>query len=160
MSSSKELPEEGVLSIKTVTWQKDSHSLFDYEFNKNVVQATFDYDLAPKFIYMFRNNSSTCPADLDCEILFEESAEMEYKAANNYQLLGCLQIRSENKKQKIEFFNSSFIKEKSGNYSERTNSSNSPAEPKKEEDIYLIVRSLKNKNNENKGYKLSTSLTT
>lgn len=48
-----------MLSIKTVTWQKDSHSLFDYEFNKNVVQATFDYDLTPKYIYMFRNNSST-----------------------------------------------------------------------------------------------------
>lgn len=47
-----------MLSIKTVTWQKDSHSLFDYEFNKNVVQGTFDYDLTPKFLYMFRNNAS------------------------------------------------------------------------------------------------------
>lgn len=47
-----------MLSIKTVTWQKDSHSLFDYEFNKNVVHGTFDYDLTPKFLYMFRNNAS------------------------------------------------------------------------------------------------------
>ena len=55
-----------MLSIKTVTWQKDSHSLFDYEFNKNVVQATFDYDLAPKYLYMFRNNSSTHLYHTDC----------------------------------------------------------------------------------------------
>lgn len=47
-----------MLSIKTVTWQKDSHSLFDYEFNKNVVQGTFEHDLTPKFLYMFRNNAS------------------------------------------------------------------------------------------------------
>lgn len=25
------------LHIKTVTWQKDSHLLFDYEFTKNVI---------------------------------------------------------------------------------------------------------------------------
>lgn len=55
-----------MLSIKTVTWQKDSHSLFDYEFNKNVVQATFDYDLTPKYLYMFRNNSSTHLNHTDC----------------------------------------------------------------------------------------------
>jgi hypothetical protein len=61
MSSGKEVGEEMVLSIKTVTWQKDSHSLFDYEFNKNVVQGTFEYDLAPKFLYMFRNNASNPP---------------------------------------------------------------------------------------------------
>jgi hypothetical protein len=61
MSSSKDLPEESMLSIKTVTWQKDSHSLFDYEFNKNVVQGTFEYDLSPKFLYIFRNNASTAP---------------------------------------------------------------------------------------------------
>lgn len=59
MSSSKELADDSILSIKTVTWQKDSHSLFDYEFNKNVVQGTFEYDLTPKYLYMFRNNSST-----------------------------------------------------------------------------------------------------
>lgn len=74
---------------------------------------------------------------------------------SNHQLLGCLQLKQENKKQKIEFFNSGCIKEKNGSFSARTNSSNSPVEHKKEEDIYLIVRSLKNKNNENKGYKLS-----
>lgn len=75
---------------------------------------------------------------------------------NNHQLLGCLHLKQENKKQKIEFFNSGCIKEKNGSFSARTNSSNSPVEHKKEEDIYLIVRSLKNKNNENKGYKLKS----
>lgn len=53
-----ELTEEYVLSLKTVTWQKDSHSLFDYEFNKNVIQNTFDFLLEPKFVYMYRNNTS------------------------------------------------------------------------------------------------------
>lgn len=71
-----------------------------------------------------------------------------------HQLLGCLQVKVENKRHKIEFFNAGSIKEKNGSFSARTNSSNSPGEVKKEEDIYLIVRSLKNKNNENKGYKL------
>ena len=65
MSNSKE-NEECMLSIKTVTWQKDSHSLFDYEFNKNVVQTTFHYDLTPKYLYMFRNNSSTHLFHTDC----------------------------------------------------------------------------------------------
>lgn len=45
--------------MKAITWQKDSHSLFDYEFNKNVVQNTFDFPLEAKFIYIFRNNTST-----------------------------------------------------------------------------------------------------
>lgn len=30
-------PSEYRLIIKTVTWQKDSHSLFDYEYNKIVI---------------------------------------------------------------------------------------------------------------------------
>lgn len=62
-------------------------------------------------------------------------------------MLGCLQIKIENKRHRIEFFNAGCIKEKNGSFSARTNSSNSPGEPKKEEDIYLIVRSLKTKNN-------------
>ena len=44
--------------MKTITWQKDSHSLFDYEFNKNVVQNTFEFSLANKYVYIFRNNTS------------------------------------------------------------------------------------------------------
>lgn len=55
-----------MLSIKTVTWQKDSHSLFDYEFNKNVVQNTYEFSLTAKYIYMFRNNSSNTKYDLGC----------------------------------------------------------------------------------------------
>ena len=57
MQFSKEA-EEFQLSMKTITWQKDSHSLFDYEFNKNVVQNTFEFSLANKYVYIFRNNSS------------------------------------------------------------------------------------------------------
>jgi hypothetical protein len=51
--------DEYILSLKTVTWQKDSHSLFDYEFNKNVIQNTFEFPLTPKYVYIYRNNSST-----------------------------------------------------------------------------------------------------
>ena len=80
--------------------------------------------------------------------------ELEYRELGNHQLLGCLHLKNENKRHRIEFFNSGCIKEKNGSFSARTNSSNSPVEHKKEEDIYLIVRSLKNKNNENKGYRL------
>ena len=40
-TGNKEGGDEFILSLKTVTWQKDSHSLFDYEFNKNVIQNTF-----------------------------------------------------------------------------------------------------------------------
>lgn len=57
-TSNKELPDEYILSLKTVTWQKDSHSLFDYEFNKNVIQNTFEFALSSKFVYIYRNNTS------------------------------------------------------------------------------------------------------
>ena len=58
-TSNKEIAEEFILSLKTVTWQKDSHSLFDYEFNKNVIQNTFEFPLTNKYVYIYRNNSST-----------------------------------------------------------------------------------------------------
>jgi len=54
----KEGNDEYILSLKTVTWQKDSHSLFDYEFNKNVIQNTFEFPLTPKYVYIYRNNTS------------------------------------------------------------------------------------------------------
>lgn len=54
------------------------------------------------------------------------SEELEYKETTNKQLLGCFQIKSDNKKYKLEFYNSTFIKQKNGAYSERTNSSNTP----------------------------------
>ncbi len=50
--------EESVVYMKSVTWQKDSHSLFDYEFNKNVIQDTFEFTLLHKFVFIYRNNSS------------------------------------------------------------------------------------------------------
>ena len=57
-TSIKEGNDEYILSLKTVTWQKDSHSLFDYEFNKNVIQNTFEFPLTPKYVYIYRNNTS------------------------------------------------------------------------------------------------------
>jgi hypothetical protein len=51
--------EEYVLSMKTVTWQKDSHSLFDYEFNKNVIQNTVEFVLSLKCAFIYRNHQGT-----------------------------------------------------------------------------------------------------
>ena len=52
----KHLNDDYSLLIKTVTWQKDSHSLFDYESNKNVTSGGLAMGLANKYVYMFRNN--------------------------------------------------------------------------------------------------------
>ena len=56
--SGVEQKDEPILHMKAVTWLKDSHSLFDYEFNKNVNQETFDFALSNKFVFMYRNNKS------------------------------------------------------------------------------------------------------
>jgi hypothetical protein len=58
MTTSIQGNDEYILTMKTVTWQKDSHSLFDYEFNKNVIQNTIDFPLINKYIYIYRNNQS------------------------------------------------------------------------------------------------------
>ena len=61
MMTSVREPNEYCLMIKTVTWQKDSHSLFDYEYNKIVIQTQEAYDLEEKFMFIYRNNSSNSP---------------------------------------------------------------------------------------------------
>ena len=48
-----------VLQVKTVTWMKDTHSLFDYEFTKNITKDEMKILLNPGFIFMYRNNPST-----------------------------------------------------------------------------------------------------
>jgi hypothetical protein len=62
----------------------------------------------------------------------------------SHQLLGAIHLRQEGSKYKLEFFNSESVK---------AQVQAAPA-PTKDEEIYLIVRSLKDKHNENKGYKL------
>lgn len=49
---------ENYLRIRAVTWLKDSHSLFDYEFNNNVSQEAFDLSLNDKFVFLYRNNET------------------------------------------------------------------------------------------------------
>lgn len=58
MSLGKDQDCEYVVSMKTVTWQKDSHSLFDYEFNKNVIQNTNEFPITNKYSYIYRNHQS------------------------------------------------------------------------------------------------------
>ena len=45
-----------VLSMRAVTWYKDSHSLFDYESNK-ISEANFDLLLPDKHIGIFRKKN-------------------------------------------------------------------------------------------------------
>lgn len=42
-----------VLSVKSITWYKDSHSLFDYESNKINANA-FSFPLSAKSIALYR----------------------------------------------------------------------------------------------------------
>lgn len=65
-----------------------------------------------------------------------------------HQLLGAIHLRQEGSKYKLEFFNSETVRA-------QFPAATAPT-PSKDEDIYLIVRSLKDKHNENKGYKLRT----
>jgi hypothetical protein len=73
---------------------------------------------------------------------------------NHLQLLGCFNLREDNKKFKLEFHSAEEIKDLEKE--DLASSEASCGSPSKEEGVYLIVRSLKNKNNENKGYKLGT----
>ncbi len=155
-TSSKEIGDEYILSLKTVTWQKDSHSLFDYEFNKNVIQNTFEFPLAPKYVYIYRNNTSKAIFYLASEVSFQEHNKLEPSHENHLQLLGCFHLREENKKFRLDFFSSESIKNLERE--DLTSSGGSWAQTNREEGVYLIVRSLKNKNNENKGYKLGTTI--
>jgi hypothetical protein len=45
------------LHVKSITWYKDSHSLFDYESTK-VVASSFDFDLKSKNISIYRKRDS------------------------------------------------------------------------------------------------------
>ena len=58
MTTESGIKDETFVHMKTVTWMKDSHSLFDYEFNKNIAQTNFDIKILPKFVFIYRNNTS------------------------------------------------------------------------------------------------------
>ncbi len=45
------------LHLKTITWYKDSHSLFDYESSK-VVSGSFDFQSSQKTICVYRKRDS------------------------------------------------------------------------------------------------------
>lgn len=42
-----------MLSVKSITWYKDSHSLFDYESNK-INTNTFAFPVATKQVALYR----------------------------------------------------------------------------------------------------------
>jgi hypothetical protein len=68
------------------------------------------------------------------------------------QLLGAFILREEAKRTKIDFYSAADIR----NLHIANGIVDEMGQEGREEDLYLIVRSLKNKNNENKGYKLGT----
>jgi hypothetical protein len=68
------------------------------------------------------------------------------------QLLGAVILREEAKRTKIDFYSAADIR----NLHIANGIVDEMGQEGREEDLYLIVRSLKNKNNENKGYKLGT----
>jgi hypothetical protein len=105
------------LLIKTVTWQKESHSLFDYESNKNIISGGLTLSLANKYVYMFRNNESIYPSKIDSQISFEEDTVLEYKNKTVIQLLGCFRIFDEGQKHFLQFYNTMEMKEKDGSSS-------------------------------------------
>lgn len=45
-----------ILSVKTSTWYKDSHSLYDYESNK-ITQQTCEFPINEKSIAVFREKN-------------------------------------------------------------------------------------------------------
>jgi hypothetical protein len=61
-------------------------------------------------------------------------------------------LREEAKRTKIDFYSAADIR----NLHIANGIVDEMGQEGREEDLYLIVRSLKNKNNENKGYKLGT----
>lgn len=83
----------------------------------------------------------------DSEVFFKKNDKKEYRREGTAQLLGAFCIREANTQHKLEFFNSEEVR--------TWPSIDKQTGDEKDEEIYLIVRSLKNGKNENKGYKLS-----
>ena len=95
------------------------------------------------------------PTHLASEVTFLEADSLLIRLHPHLQLLGAFVLREEVKRTKIDFYSAAEIRSLhavNGIVDEL------PQEGR-EEELYLIVRSLKNKNNENKGYKLGTSPT-
>lgn len=85
-----------------------------------------------------------------------EHLKLEPSKEQGLQQLGCFSLKEENKKHKLIFYSAEYIK----NLDREDLTQSGESVQHKEESVYLIVRSLKNKNNENKGYKLGTSYIT
>jgi hypothetical protein len=47
------------LLLKTVTLTKETQSIFDYEFKKNIKRSERKLELIPSFIFIFRHNKGT-----------------------------------------------------------------------------------------------------
>lgn len=68
-----------------------------------MIQNTFEFPMNPKYFYIYRNNSNS-------EVSFVEHPKLEPVKEQGLQLLGCFQLKDDNKKQKLLFYSAEFIK--------------------------------------------------
>ena len=69
--------------IKSITWLKDSHSLFDYDCVKNTVKNEPKVPLIPStYVFLYRNNATS-------EVFFRQKREMVPPIEAGTRLLGC-----------------------------------------------------------------------
>eukprot|EP00331_Platyophrya_macrostoma_P007568 CAMPEP_0176425466 /NCGR_PEP_ID=MMETSP0127-20121128/11403_1 /TAXON_ID=938130 /ORGANISM="Platyophrya macrostoma, Strain WH" /LENGTH=444 /DNA_ID=CAMNT_0017806627 /DNA_START=17 /DNA_END=1351 /DNA_ORIENTATION=+ len=120
---------QSYVEIKTVTWAKDSHGLFDYE-SKNV---TFNKNKIESNSKVYKEGS---------EIIIKSSKDADFLASKSKELKDSAQLFSivaENEK------NENFFLKVEDNLTHEYNKNTS---------LFLIVRSLKNDDGTQKGYNL------
>lgn len=107
--SAKQQPAEPThISINILTWLKDSHSLFDYDFTKNIKTTDEMIPLFPSYVFFYRDNKCTL-SDLstESEVFFRQQkdnkAPLLELPTNSIQLLGCFRILQKDGKTFLRF---------------------------------------------------------
>lgn len=63
-----------MLSLKSKTWYKDSHSLYDYESDK-ITESTYEVQLPEEHVAIFRKKNSTFFSNLGNSVLITNKPE-------------------------------------------------------------------------------------
>ena len=81
-------PKNNFLCVKSVTWYKDSHSLFDYEAEK-VENKAFTFPVNTKYITFYRMRQCNHQPDISAPniIAIDDSTNVPKHDLQNYQLL-------------------------------------------------------------------------
>ena len=80
-----------ILSLRTSTWHKDSHSLYDYESSK-VTDYNIDFPIAEKSVAVFRKKNSTIFPNLGPSVTATSSPSTIDTDA--YDLLTYIQLKA------------------------------------------------------------------